>query len=75
LLDNRSQNEVMLAFAARVELAAAVAPFSRIVLQAGGGVAALRPRFLLSRTGRSVRAVHTPGLFYATLGAGFVQMF
>src|SRR5690349_19760545 len=50
LLDNRNQNEVMLAFAARAELAAAVAPFSRIVLQAGGGVAALRPRFLLSRT-------------------------
>jgi hypothetical protein len=74
-LDNRNEIKPMLAIAAHAEAAAAVAPYSRIVLQGGGGIAALRPRFLLHHADRSLHPVHTPGLFYATLGVGFVQMF
>lgn len=74
-LDNRNEIKPMLAIAARAEAAAAVAPYSRIVLQGGGGIAALRPRFLLHHADQSPRPVHAPGLFYATLGVGFVQMF
>ena len=74
-LENRNEIKVLLAVAARVEGSVAIAPFTRLLLQAGGGVAVLRPRFLLHRQDQSALAVHTPGLFSASLAMNLMQMF